>query len=512
MASVGASSRAAQRGPVIRDRKVLRFACSAFCSALFVDANGNRNSSGYSTGTNNQTTAGLGFTYTYDDEGNRLTRTETSTGKVQSYEWDYRNRLVTVKDRNTSGGSIVKQVNYEYDALNRLVRREYDADGAGSGAATNQYWVYDEGINAILQFDGAAASTLAHRYLWSNQVDELLADEQVTSLGSGGNTLWGLGDHLGTLRDIADFNEGTSVTSVTNHRTYNAFGKLTSETNSAVDLLFGYTGKQLDDATGLQHNLFRWYDSNIGQWMNEDPLGFAAGDENVRRYVGNRPISHVDPNGLDWLDSYAGWYSYNFGYAGEVATSAAEGVVVGAIVVGAVTFAAPVFVSVGAVGIVATTGVSLGFATTVSTAAVTGTLLVVGSVGAVSGTIDCIEAGNNGDWERVAFNLGTFGGGIGVGGLGGGRYMAGMGGRTTNAPRSWNPIINYRYEQLNRYIPRDGEILPNLEWWGSAPTPFIGSLTSSFLVNLVYTPAQSYQFSTIIYQTYDALNSLWNQN
>ena len=72
------------------------------------DANGNRNSTGYTTDTNNQTTAGLGFTYTFDDEGNRLTRTETSTGKVQSYEWDYRNRLVTVKDRNTSGGSVVQ--------------------------------------------------------------------------------------------------------------------------------------------------------------------------------------------------------------------------------------------------------------------------------------------------------------------------------------------------------------------------------------------------------------------
>ena len=68
-----------------------------------------------------------------------------------------------------------------------------------------------------------------------------------------------LADHLGTIRDIANFNESTSATSVTNHRTYNSFGKLVSETNAAVDLIFGYTGKQLDDATGLQHNLFRWY-------------------------------------------------------------------------------------------------------------------------------------------------------------------------------------------------------------------------------------------------------------
>ncbi len=47
------------------------------------DLNGNRNSSGYTTTTNNRTTAGGGFTYVYDDEGNRTSRTETSTGKVQ---------------------------------------------------------------------------------------------------------------------------------------------------------------------------------------------------------------------------------------------------------------------------------------------------------------------------------------------------------------------------------------------------------------------------------------------
>ena len=239
-----------------------------------------------------------GFTYVYDDQGNRISRTETATGKVTEYSWDHRNRLTVVKDRNTSGGAVVKQVDYAYDAFNRLVKRTYDADGAGAGAATSQYWVYDEGINAVLQFDGSASTNLSHRYLWTGVVDELIADERV---GSGADTLYALGDHLGTIRDIANYNESTSATTVTNHRTYNSFGKLTAETNAAVDLIFGYTGKQLDDATGLQHNLFRWYDSALGQWLSEDPLGFAAGDENLKRYVGNEQVRFLDPTGL-WQD------------------------------------------------------------------------------------------------------------------------------------------------------------------------------------------------------------------
>jgi hypothetical protein len=214
------------------------------------DANGNRNTTGFTTGTNNQTTAGLGFTYTFDDEGNRTSKTETATGKVEEYTWDFRNRLNKVVFRNSSGGAIVKQVDYEYDPYNRLVHRTFDADGAGSGAATDQFWVYDEGINAVLQFDGSSASNLSHRYLWSNNVDELLADEQI----AGSNTLWGLADHLGSLRDIADLNEGTGVTSITNHRTFNSFGKLISETNAAVDMLFAFTGKQYDEA--YSHGIF----------------------------------------------------------------------------------------------------------------------------------------------------------------------------------------------------------------------------------------------------------------
>ena len=234
--------------------------------------------------------------------------------KVQSYEWDYRNRLTAVIDRNTSGGAIVKRVDYEYDAYNRLVKRSLDADGAGPNPATTQYWAYDQGINAVLQFDGAAATNLSHRYLWSDRVDELFADEQVTSPSVPGNTLWGLADNLGTLRDIADFNESTSVTSVTNHRTLNANGKLGAETNAAVDLLFAFTGKLLDDATGLQHNLNRWYDAVFAQWLSEDPTGFAAGDANVRRYVGNQATNATDPAGLEgyWSEVgevHAGYYA-----------------------------------------------------------------------------------------------------------------------------------------------------------------------------------------------------------
>ena len=269
------------------------------------DDNGNRDSSGYTTSSNNRTTAAPGFTYTYDDEGNRASRTDTSTGAVQETTWDYRNRLTKAVSLASSGGAITQQVDYEYDANNRMVKRVLDADGAGSGSPTTQYWAYDQGINALVEFDGSSGSDLSHRYLWSNQVDELFADEQVSSPSTAGNTLWAISDHLNSIRDIADYNESTGVTTIANHRTLTATGTVVAETNVAVDLLFAFTGKQLDNATRLQHNLFRWYDSELGQWISEDPMDFAAGDENLRRYVLNTVISRLDPLGLDdWGSSF----------------------------------------------------------------------------------------------------------------------------------------------------------------------------------------------------------------
>ncbi len=239
------------------------------------DAGGNRNMAGYTTTDDNRTTAGDGWTYTYDDEGNM---TQANNGsQYWTYTWDYRNRLVEAK--LWPGYTET----YEYDAFNRLVR-----------AGTISY-IYDEGINPIMEYNGSGPRKY---YLWSDAVDDLLAAEQVVNGSTHGNILWPLADHLGTIGDIADRNDSTGVTTVTNHRRYDSFGQLKSETNPAVDLIFGYTGKQFDEFTGLQNNLNRWYNPRLGKFISQDPIGFAGGDANLYRYVGNRATSYVDPYGL----------------------------------------------------------------------------------------------------------------------------------------------------------------------------------------------------------------------
>jgi RHS repeat-associated protein len=65
-----------------------------------------------------------------------------------------------------------------------------------------------------------------------------------------------------------------------------------------VDFLFAYTGRERDEETGLYYYRARYYDPAVGRFVSEDPMGFAAGDTNLVKYVGNRPTTSVDPTGL----------------------------------------------------------------------------------------------------------------------------------------------------------------------------------------------------------------------
>jgi RHS repeat-associated protein len=262
------------------------------------DENGNRTMTGYVVGNNNRTTNDGTYTYEYDDEGNRTKRTKISDGSYEEYTWDHRNRLTKVTFKN-SGGTVLKTVEQSYDMFDRWIRRSLDSDGPGPGAAVDTFFAYEgDSINPVLQFSGPSASNLDHRYLRGPVVDQILADEDVSSLTQAGNPIWLLTDHLGTANDLADFNESTSVTTIANHREFNSFGALTVESNPSVSSDIRYTGKLFDASTGLNQHYHRWLDVLLGQWISEDPIGFAARDSNLRRYVGNHPSLTTDSSGL----------------------------------------------------------------------------------------------------------------------------------------------------------------------------------------------------------------------
>ena len=100
---------------------------------------------------------------------------------------------------------------------------------------------------------------------------------------------WEHGDYNGDgVIDVSDFNVWMT----------NAFSISTGLNLTVTDHLFGYTGRMFDEATGLQNNLHRWYDAGVGRWLSQDPIGFAAGDANLYRYVGNGVTNWTDSDGL----------------------------------------------------------------------------------------------------------------------------------------------------------------------------------------------------------------------
>ena len=94
-------------------------------------------------------------------------------------------------------------------------------------------------------------------------------------------------------------NDGNIINSIT----YDAFGEVTAETDPSVDFRKGYTGRELDEETGQHYYRSRYYDSSVGRFISEDTIGFAGGDANLYRYVGNSPLRYTDPYGEDWYDN-----------------------------------------------------------------------------------------------------------------------------------------------------------------------------------------------------------------
>jgi len=274
------------------------------------DANGNRNMSGYVVGPNNQILSGGNYTYDYDAEGNRTKETNIVTGEVTEYDYDHRNRLTRITERSSDGGPITKQVDYTYDLYGRRLAKHIDLDGDGT-VDEEDFYVYDgqrhergnAGDHIILAFEdsdgpsGPEPATPTNRYLHGPAVDQIFADEQLLDEVID-EVLYPLTDQLGSVRDLAVRDESTGDTTIANHIIYDSFGQILSETNTAIDHIFAYTGRERDEESSLQYNRYRYYHFATATWMSVDPLGFAAGDFNLGRYVANGATNATDPSGL----------------------------------------------------------------------------------------------------------------------------------------------------------------------------------------------------------------------
>jgi RHS repeat-associated protein len=201
--------------------------------------------------------AGLSF----DNEGQTTTRTDDRGTAV--YEWDARGRLKKVTMPN---GQIV---DYGYDTLGRRINRTAD------GATTN--FVYD-GQDVVL--DRAGSSTVD--YLNGFGIDNKL---RLTNGGLG--ALYFLRDNLGSTAALVN-----GAGSLIERTWYEAFGVSASSSLTR----YGFTSRELDQTTGLMSYRARWYDTQQGRFISEDPINFLGG-LNLYEYVSGNPVTKIDPQG-----------------------------------------------------------------------------------------------------------------------------------------------------------------------------------------------------------------------
>ncbi|MFC3798112.1 RHS repeat domain-containing protein [Cohnella sp. GCM10012308] len=257
------------------------------------------------------------YVYTYDGNGNIKT-IKDSTGTT-TYTYDKLNRLETIwrpdgsqyiytydglGNRLTSSNTDVLNDNsanstYNYDVWNRLtsatlgsntVNFTYEPDGLRAkkttGTGTTRYTYNDDG-QVIAEAN--ASNQVTSQYVWG-------PDRLLTRKDTNGSQYYYLYNGHGDVVQIID-NTGEPVKSYR----YDEWGNTVSQTGTLPNV-FKYAGEIEDPETGLYYLRARFYDPSMGRFITKDTYEGQIDNPlslNLYTYVGNNPLTHVDPSGND---------------------------------------------------------------------------------------------------------------------------------------------------------------------------------------------------------------------
>jgi RHS repeat-associated protein len=255
--------------------------------------------------------SGLSRSYAYDRAGNLL-----STPRFPDLRYAEGNRLgaiggaaVTHDARQrmaTRERGDASTVHYEYDDLDQLVRVWWDGKGeewrAGYdslnrrvfkefGGKRWEYWWDGDRLAAELRPDG-----VLRIYIYVN--DEALVpfmfvdyDGMDADLESGRN-YYVFTNQVGVPVQVED-HAGEIVWWAEHVEPY---GGVLVRPGLPLELDLRFPGHYYDAETGLHYNRFRYYDPELGRYIQPDPEGIA-GSVNLYAYPAN-PLTDVDVDGL----------------------------------------------------------------------------------------------------------------------------------------------------------------------------------------------------------------------
>lgn len=229
--------------------------------------------------------------YTYDDAG-RMTA-QTGTG-AKTLTWNQQDHAKTINANS-------KVISYGYDPLS------YRISSTGSSRGNQDYYLEGEHLEALY-----SNNLLQAQYLRGASTDELLAGwlqdaSNPANIPANANTGVSVNTITGTPY-IFHHDTQNSVSAISSHdgstlqqASYSAFGNPLNQAGSAANNTttntLKYTGREQDADTNLYYYRARYYDTDIGRFISEDPLRFQAGI-NFYAYVDNNPVNANDPSGM----------------------------------------------------------------------------------------------------------------------------------------------------------------------------------------------------------------------
>jgi len=247
-----------------------------------------------------------GSIFKYDANGNMVSLQKA--GKLTQYAFDSQNRLQHVM----VGG--LKVADYAYDGDGgRVQKTVYRRDLA----------LYNDNTNALL-FGSvtkplpATAQNLTvdtTNYVGNVYEEEgtrhskfvYLGSTRVASLGTDGSLFYYHTDHLGGTNDLTD-----SSGAVRELTEYDPYGQVTIHEKYGTDFAtawYYFTGKPLDDETGLIFLGARYYNPTLGRFITPDTVvPGPSNPQNLNRYsyCSNNPVNFTDPDGHK-KHSFWGW-------------------------------------------------------------------------------------------------------------------------------------------------------------------------------------------------------------